>query len=352
MSLENLFTLAQCERTEHLSYGSDNWLTVAGQVADYLQTLPLEACLGLLVISDSIGIGFWISYFDISRNMVDPRRIPRDHAPTRAVQVIMFYRLYAISGRVKALGIWLIFHFGVFNVGSFVVVVALLKNTSVQHLASKTKTCDPVILLLTLVVMIKKHRRTKSTLASVFYRDGFVYFLGLAVTFVVNIATAGTAPYNCDGMFLVLHRIIHGILASRAILHLREQSQKELLLTERGRELTEIYFVDDEQDADSSAVSMAYWNTSSGGKASAQHALIYGIVREANGPLRRDSEELELYWFVVLRSDSSNTAVFRLDNVMTCGVEWDLTNCESIGSFLVLWATVGSLFTDELRLPA
>ncbi|TFK24345.1 hypothetical protein FA15DRAFT_419748 [Coprinopsis marcescibilis] len=208
-------------------------------------------------------------------------------------EVIIFYRLYAISGHSKALGIWLSIQFGVFHVGSFIAVVAFLKNTkydisplpsvmpclpakqnsargnsialygvmlfshireptgffysNIQPTVSKTKTCIPVILLLTLAVMIKKHRRTKSTLASVFYRDGFVYFLGLTVTFAANIVITGTATYNCHGMFLVPQRVIHAILAGRAILHLREQSQNELA-TEPGREITELYFTNHEQD--------------------------------------------------------------------------------------------------------
>ncbi|TFK24344.1 hypothetical protein FA15DRAFT_704673 [Coprinopsis marcescibilis] len=183
-------------------------------------------------------------------------------------ELIMFYRVYAISGRVRALGIWLIIQFGVFHVGSFIAVVAFIKSAEyqisplpsimpcmpVEQLSARGKEIalyallllsHTLILLLTLLVMIKKHRKTKSTLASVFYRDGFVYFLGLAVTSAVNIVISGTAPYNCDAMFLVPQRIIHGILASRAILHLREQSQKELPI-ERGRELTEIYFADEQ----------------------------------------------------------------------------------------------------------
>ncbi|KAG2010639.1 hypothetical protein CC2G_013441 [Coprinopsis cinerea AmutBmut pab1-1] len=166
-------------------------------------------------------------------------------------EAIMFLRLFALSGRNRWMGGWLGFQFFILHFAPFVAVCVFIRDVEYEPSPiPSVMPCLPVaqgsarwkeialysvglgshtlIISLTLYIMIREHRSTKSSLLSIFYRDGLIYFLGLAITSLVNIVISATVPFNCDAMFLIPQRTIHAILANRAILHLREQGRKDV----------------------------------------------------------------------------------------------------------------------------
>ncbi|RXW12101.1 hypothetical protein EST38_g13753 [Candolleomyces aberdarensis] len=60
-------------------------------------------------------------------------------------------------------------------------------------------------------------------LVEIFFRDGFVFFLFLVGSSVVNIVMLASLPPSNRTLFALPQRVIHSILASRMILHLRQE---------------------------------------------------------------------------------------------------------------------------------
>ncbi|KAH6913359.1 hypothetical protein BKA70DRAFT_1262606 [Coprinopsis sp. MPI-PUGE-AT-0042] len=223
---ENFLDILRCERTEHVRETADGL-----KFADYLHTLPLEISLiwptPLNAVKVVCRIGFLAAHVSTFLGFLFS-------------ESIMFYRLYAISGRTKFMRIWLSVQFSIFHVCSFIAVLVFVGNVEYQQSpAPSVMPCLPVaqvsarwkeillyglllashciILSITLLIMIREHKQTRNSLLSIFYRDGFMYFVGLAMASIVNIIIATSVPFNCDSMFLV-----------RAILHLREQARRDI----------------------------------------------------------------------------------------------------------------------------
>ncbi|EFI27271.1 hypothetical protein CC1G_15099 [Coprinopsis cinerea okayama7 len=287
---DNLFQVARCEITEHY------FTPVAATVflADYLHTLPLEVSLiwpsewsfaKILFLLNR----YWVLDI-IFRHFVDHGSSPSVcrmgfiSSTTFAFfgfllsEAIMFLRLFALSGRNRWMGGWLGFQFFILHFAPFVAVCVFIRDVEYEPspipsvmpclpVAQGSARWKEIALYSVGLGSHTQHRSTKSSLLSIFYRDGLIYFLGLAITSLVNIVISATVPFNCDAMFLMyvpfphphlhpllplpLHsrltnfhktdththtrirksspqRTIHAILANRAILHLREQGRKDV----------------------------------------------------------------------------------------------------------------------------
>ncbi|KAF5329848.1 hypothetical protein D9611_013405 [Ephemerocybe angulata] len=168
-------------------------------------------------------------------------------------EAIMYMRVFALSGKSKIVLIVLSTQFILVHGGSIVLLAVFLRP--MQYEASplpKLLPCLPVIedddILISIffgIVMLseflifaytgyigyKKYQEStrNSTLLKIFYRDGVFYFGALFVASTANIIILFTVLPTCRYMFNIPQRALHSILASRTILHLKEQSSQRLV---------------------------------------------------------------------------------------------------------------------------
>ncbi|KAJ8090767.1 hypothetical protein PM082_024948 [Marasmius tenuissimus] len=80
------------------------------------------------------------------------------------------------------------------------------------------------------------HRGGKAGVIKTMYQDGITYFIFLSFCSLMNIVVITTHP---DLVYLLtsFERVIHSIIASHAILHIRRQSNKQGILVASGEQL-------------------------------------------------------------------------------------------------------------------
>ncbi|RXW15898.1 hypothetical protein EST38_g9951 [Candolleomyces aberdarensis] len=158
---------------------------------------------------------------------------------------VIFIRLYALSRQSKFFRWWLIVQFFAVQVTIFALIGPFLASFRwapspvPQYVACVPVAANPLyaaisfallmanetlITLVMLYIGFMKHRHTRSPLVKIFYRDGFVFFLFLTASSVVNIAMLASLPPANRTLFAIPQRVIHSMLASRMILHLRQES--------------------------------------------------------------------------------------------------------------------------------
>ncbi|KAJ2932062.1 hypothetical protein H1R20_g5019, partial [Candolleomyces eurysporus] len=152
--------------------------------------------------------------------------IPR---PTQTIQVtaligvalaemVIFLRLYALSGQSPIYRIWLPLQFLAVQVTAYCLAEPDGGNTlDMPSPLPEYVACLPVSGTINLAtalfgllmanettmvhVGLKKHRRTRSPLITTFYRDGIVFFLALAGSSIVNIVLLLSLPPSANTMF-------------------------------------------------------------------------------------------------------------------------------------------------------
>ncbi|KAF6764628.1 hypothetical protein DFP72DRAFT_868738 [Ephemerocybe angulata] len=164
-------------------------------------------------------------------------------------EAILFLRVWAISGRDRTLSIYLIIHFTAVHLvqavlfGLFIGSLEFGPSPSPLPgiigcfpLPPKSKTLNTLlsalfglivanelsILFITFVIGLRKFRDFRNPLIRVFYVDGFSYFLVLSAISTTNVVVdlVGPPEYRFLGL-VVLQRVMHSILSTRMILHLR-----------------------------------------------------------------------------------------------------------------------------------
>ncbi|KAF6744668.1 hypothetical protein DFP72DRAFT_1176643 [Ephemerocybe angulata] len=173
---------------------------------------------------------------------------------------ILFFRVYAFSGRSKKMLIYLLCQFIMVQATLLGLILKFLINVQfVRYPFAEMQFCRPVqgensligtafaVLLGNIAVIMvimgylahQKHRGLKSELLNVFYRDGISYFICLsgraipgtsmpsdnlaliAVMTSVNVFVNFAAAKDFQFLFLEMEIALHGILSTRMILHLR-----------------------------------------------------------------------------------------------------------------------------------
>ncbi|KAF6744743.1 hypothetical protein DFP72DRAFT_65578 [Ephemerocybe angulata] len=155
---------------------------------------------------------------------------------------ILFFRVYAFSGRSKKMLIYLLCQFIMVQATLLGLILKFLINVQfVRYPFAEMQFCRPVqgensligtafaILLGNIAVIMvimgylahQKHRGLKSELLNVFYRDGISYFICLSVMTSVNVFVNFAAAKDFQFLFLEMEIALHGILSTRMILHLR-----------------------------------------------------------------------------------------------------------------------------------
>jgi len=83
-------------------------------------------------------------------------------------------------------------------------------------------TWDTLMLALILVPTIREYR-SGGTLMKVVYRDGAMYYIYLCILSTSNAIVAQTFPIQYQELLTPMARVLHSMLASRVLLHIRAQ---------------------------------------------------------------------------------------------------------------------------------
>ncbi|KAJ4470730.1 hypothetical protein C8R41DRAFT_851626 [Lentinula lateritia] len=68
--------------------------------------------------------------------------------------------------------------------------------------------------------------RTGRWLTRVVYRDGITYYIIIFIWSVVNVVAILLLPHVFENLFSSYQRVMHTVLTSRAVLHMRSKSRK------------------------------------------------------------------------------------------------------------------------------
>lgn len=92
-----------------------------------------------------------------------------------------------------------------------------------------------VVIILTIWIGVKQWRKEFNPLTTVLYRDAMTFSSILFLTSVANVALlAGTSSIALHLLLLEPQRVLHSVLTSRIILHLRMASSKQQEELETG----------------------------------------------------------------------------------------------------------------------
>ncbi|KAJ7079500.1 hypothetical protein C8R43DRAFT_349651 [Mycena crocata] len=107
---------------------------------------------------------------------------------------------------------------------------------------------ETVLMGYTLWIGFKTYRHSNSPLILTLYRDGITYYVFLCLGSAVNVAILVAAPKELRELLNTFIRVLHSVLSTRALLHVREAEQKRSDMS-RAREDrpgatigTDIYF--------------------------------------------------------------------------------------------------------------
>lgn len=156
-------------------------------------------------------------------------------------EAILFLRVYAFTGRSKRVLAFLTLQ----ATGGLTAAVVLLTRylQSVQYVKAPIPDmmCVParanvgfaggafaallansiVVMLVMMYTAFLKHKKNKSCLFKIFWRDGVVYFILLSILASVNIVVNFTASGHYTFLFVQPEVFLHVILSTRMLLHLR-----------------------------------------------------------------------------------------------------------------------------------
>lgn len=164
-------------------------------------------------------------------------------------EAILFFRIWAFSERNKKLSVYLLFHFITVNSAALAIMIKLLlaQGYTPNPLPIPRMMCMPTVVnerllgvtfsfalfcvVTIMVVMVGvglwKYRNFHSTLCTLFYRDGMVYFLCLSRLASTNIALTFLGPPALRFLLLEPQILAHAMLSTRLLLHLRKWAERD-----------------------------------------------------------------------------------------------------------------------------
>ncbi|KAJ7905134.1 hypothetical protein B0H13DRAFT_2023462 [Mycena leptocephala] len=81
---------------------------------------------------------------------------------------------------------------------------------------------DTLIMMYTLWIGLKNYRHSRNPLIVTLYRDGITYYVFLCLISAVNVATLLQAPMPMAQLFNTFLRVVHSVLSTRILLHVRD----------------------------------------------------------------------------------------------------------------------------------
>ncbi|KAF5325647.1 hypothetical protein D9611_000315 [Ephemerocybe angulata] len=245
----------------HTSYIASGGFALV--VVDYIQTFPEEVELmwfaplsipkvlffvvRYYVIVDNIFVVLWRGYSASECKVAFTRSAISSPLLVVGAEAILFYRVYAFSGRGRWMLIYLLLQFITIHVISFIFLARFLGSLEFIDWPLPKALCVPfkadltllagvyiallasviIAVLIMMFVAYRKHRGLNSTLLQVFYRDGVFYFICLSALASANIAMSFAAPNGYKYLFAEIEIDAHAILATRMLLHLRNIANRE-----------------------------------------------------------------------------------------------------------------------------
>ncbi|KAF5334611.1 hypothetical protein D9611_011995 [Ephemerocybe angulata] len=164
-------------------------------------------------------------------------------------EAILFYRVYAFSGRARRMLVALAVQFIVIHavVAYFVgAYISSVKFTNSQRAAGTTCMVISssghlysavfatllgsvtIAMLLMVAILFRKHWGFDSKLLTAFYSDGISYFVCLAVLISANVAVNWVAQKSYKFILILFEMDAHAILSTRMLLHIRKVADKSL----------------------------------------------------------------------------------------------------------------------------
>ncbi|KAF6761761.1 hypothetical protein DFP72DRAFT_630039 [Ephemerocybe angulata] len=160
-----------------------------------------------------------------------------------AAESILFYRVYAFSGKSGKMLVYLVVQFLAihavffyFNFKWFTTVKFTRWNIPTGSICMITESNSPLLattfeallvsvtsaMVIMVVIAYRVHRGLNSKLLTAFYRDGIFYFICLAAVCSANVAENWIGEGAYKFIFVAFEMNLHGILSTRMLLHLRK----------------------------------------------------------------------------------------------------------------------------------
>ncbi|TEB39532.1 hypothetical protein FA13DRAFT_7638 [Coprinellus micaceus] len=263
---------AQLFASQYTNYFAVACLTIL--IADYLQTLDLEIALIWPTRWNLVKVMYFanrylplaflpvIIFYNVAPGPLSPEACKVLYTvPCMGIafcllisEVILYIRVYALSGKTRVMVMFLVLHGGAVILTSLVLfayylVLGKFAPSPYPELSgcfgvssgnSKyVVACFALVLYSGLVTMslciwcglktywISKHSR----LVKIFYRDGTFYFVMLVVLSLANGLVALLAPAKYRFMLAIPQEVMHNVITSRMILHLREHARTSMGFT-------------------------------------------------------------------------------------------------------------------------
>ncbi|KAH6919292.1 hypothetical protein BKA70DRAFT_1417268 [Coprinopsis sp. MPI-PUGE-AT-0042] len=168
-----------------------------------------------------------------------------------AGEVLMFLRVWVLSGCTKKMGWYLTVQFTLsltaivvlagFYLDSLVFTTSPLPNhiSCFQLSGDRFKLAlmysfvlihQFAVMMLSLYFGVASFRHSKSPLLLILYRDGTLYFATLSLISIANIAVITAGPPEYQNLFLLLQRTAHSTLSTRTILKMREMASRDVYI--------------------------------------------------------------------------------------------------------------------------
>ncbi|TFK26930.1 hypothetical protein FA15DRAFT_666878 [Coprinopsis marcescibilis] len=177
---------------------------------------------------------------------------------TTFAEAILFIRVYAMAGRNRGMRIYLVVHYVVVHLAQLILMSLAVKNLAfhqsplpgklscVPNVSKITGVCllaffgiyvisEIIIVIIMCFVGFQKFRHNKSDLFTILFRDGLIYFAALTGIAIGNIIVILGAPKPYTLLLVELQAVLHTILSTRMVLHIRETDQR---LHEQEQQIT------------------------------------------------------------------------------------------------------------------
>ncbi|KAF7366382.1 hypothetical protein MSAN_00894800 [Mycena sanguinolenta] len=86
---------------------------------------------------------------------------------------------------------------------------------------------DTIIMTYTVWIVLKNYRHSQNPLILALYRDGLSYYFFLFIISAANVATLLEAPMPTAQLLNTFLRVVHSVLSTRILLHLRDIEYKQ-----------------------------------------------------------------------------------------------------------------------------
>lgn len=254
-----------------------NYLAVAGDtlvLADYVRTLPDEIqymwgaklsipkvlffCLRYYLL---VHVGFSLYALRADITPEDCKRVMDRvdfsiNALVAGSEAILYYRVYAFSGQRRRIMLYLVVQCTAILSAAFVLISLAIRTVKYTTYPEYDVGCVPVagdvsrlgiafsLLLANIVasmafmvyIALRKHQQSgfSNGLLTLFYRDSVVYFLFMSLFAILNIVVCFRAPEHYSSIIVQPQAVLHAILSTHMLLHLREWGQRGAENTQDG----------------------------------------------------------------------------------------------------------------------